>query len=93
MIAPPPPCTDTPGTEVWARWQLANAFTEDTDRKAITDVVAAGLVPHPSLSRARMHYAMACHARGWQGWQARLAWACVEALLKDPLANDDNIPF
>jgi len=89
MNAPPPP--PPPGTEAWAQWQINNAFTDDTDRKAITDVVAAGLVPYPCLDRARMHYARACHERQWQGWQARLAWACIEALLKNPL--DDSIPF
>lgn len=90
MQAPPPP--PAPGTPDWAQWQIVNTFTDEADRWAIINTVAAGLVPYPSsLGRARMHYAMACHARQWQGWQARLAWACVEALLKDPM--DEGIPF
>lgn len=89
MQAPPPP--PAPGTPEWAQWQIVNTFTDEADRWAIINTVAAGLVPYPSLSRARMHYAMTCHARQWQGWQARLAWACCEALLKDPM--DDDIPF
>lgn len=90
MQAPAPP-EPTPGTPEWAQWQIQHAFTDDADRRAITDVVAAGMVPYPCLGRARTHYAMACHARQWAGWQARLAWACCEALLKDPL--EDDIPF
>lgn len=99
MIVPPPPtlgmdcCTAIPGSEEWAHWQLANAFTDDADRRAITDVVASGMLPHPSAWRARVHYARACGERCWPGWQAKLAWAIVEALLADPLANDDDIPF
>lgn len=91
MNVPPPPCTDTPGSEDWARWMLLHTFTDDADRRAITDIVAAGLVPRPSLWRARTHYALTCHDRRWAGWQARLVWAIIEALLKDPL--DEDIPF
>lgn len=87
--APPPP--PMPGSEEWARWQIVNAFKDDADQRAITDIVAAGLVPRPSLWAARQHYARACTERHWMGWQARLVWAIVEALLKDPL--DADIPF
>lgn len=91
MFVRPPPPIPTPSTEEWARWQLAHEFTDDADRRAITDIVAAGLVPYPCAWRARVHYARACTDRRWSGWHARLAWAIVEALLKDPL--DEDIPF
>lgn len=64
---------------------------DDADRKAITDCVACGMVPFPSAWRARTLYATKCHERRWTGWQARLAWACIEAILKP--AEDDDIPF
>ena len=89
MTPPPPP--PTPGTVEWAQWQLQHGFTDDADRRAITDVVAAGMVPYADTWRARQHYARACTERHWLGWQARLAWAIVEALLKERL--DDDIPF
>lgn len=79
-----------PGTEAWARHQLATLFNHQ-DVKAITDLVGIGLVPHPSLWRARTHYARVCHERQWPGHTARLAWAILEALLKQPV--EDDIPF
>lgn len=91
---PPPPqevSAFPPGTPEWAQWNIVNTFTTDADRKTVTDIVARGLVGYPSLSRARMYYAAACHERQWAGWQARLAWACIEALVKP--AEDDDIPF
>lgn len=91
MQAPLPPCPE-PGTPDWAQWQLRHTFTTDADRKAITDCVAWGMVPYPLLSRARIHYAAACHAQHWPGWQARLVWAVIEAILK-PAVDDDDIPF
>lgn len=91
MIPAQEVCAFPPGTPEWAQWQIRNVFTDDADRKAITDTVALGLVPYPSLGRARTRYAMVCHDRQWAGWQARLAWAVMEALLQDPM--DDDIPF
>jgi hypothetical protein len=89
---PPPPLPPhtVPGTEEWARHQLQTQFSPD-DAKAITDAVATGLVPYVSLWRARTHYARVCHERQWNGHKARLAWAVLEALLKDDIDND--IPF
>ncbi len=84
-----PPHT-VPGTEEWARDRLLYFFSPD-DAKAITDVVAIGLMPYPSLWRARTHYARLCHERRWPGPVARMAWAVLEALLKDDMEND--IPF
>lgn len=82
-----------PGTPEWAQWQIRNVF-DAADARVITDCVAAGLVGYVSLGKARLAYAMACHRCQWQGWQARLAWACIEALLAGPIADaDDDIPF
>lgn len=78
-----------PGTEEWARDQL-RAMPID-DAKAIIDAVGFGLVPYPSLWRARAHYARVCHERHWDGPDARRAWAIVEALLRQP--EEDSIPF
>lgn len=87
--APPPPCPPA-DTEEWAAWQLRHTFTPD-DARAITDLVGVCMVPYPSLWRGRVPYARVCHERRWQGWYARLAWECMEALLKDDM--DDDIPF
>jgi len=94
MLPPPPPPLDpaqVPGTEVWARRQLQTIMAAD-DAKAVTDIVAWYLAqPYvPGLGEARVYYARVCHERRWAGHTARLAWACVEALLK-PV--EDDIPF
>lgn len=70
--------------------QLLTRFSLE-DTTAILDIVTRGLVPYPSLWRARTHYARVCHERQWGGHKARLAWAVLEALLKDDIDND--IPF
>lgn len=88
-----PPWPDqrtVPGTEEWARHQLVMEFSP-ADAKAITDIVGVGLVPYPSLWRARTEYARVCHERQWSGTVARTAWAILEALLKQPA--EDDIPF
>lgn len=90
MIPAQATCLAAPGTPEWAQWQLRYVF-EPVDAKAITDCVAHGLVPYASAWRARTMYAGKCHERRWEGWQARLAWACIEAILK-PI-EDDDIPF
>lgn len=77
-----------PGTPEWAQWQLRNVF-DPGDARAVTDLLAAGLTSNPYTWHARTEYAKLCHDRRWQGWQARLAWACIEALL----IKDDDIPF
>lgn len=76
------------GTEAWARDQLQGMPSGDA--KAITDLIGTAMVPYPSLWRARVHYARVCHERRWPGRFARLAWAIMEALLKQ---YEDDIPF
>lgn len=90
---PPWPNTvaTSPGTEAWAREQVA--LLNYADARAITDLVGIGLVPYVSPWRARTHYARVCHERCWSGPFARHVWTVIEALLKaaDPMDND--IPF
>lgn len=86
---PPWPGGAQPGTEAWARIQLATL----PHQQAALDIVAVAALNHFSLEKARVHYAMVSVSVGWTGHEARSAWAIIEALVTaaDPLQGD--IPF
>lgn len=85
MIVPP-----APGTFEWARQQITQAFPDEADSRAITDLVTSMWTGYCPSIHARVRYALVCHERRWSGAQARLAWAIIDALTK---SLDDDIPF
>lgn len=96
MTAPPPP-TEAPGTAAWG-WRHINTAFDAADAAVITELCCIGLGTsasadgkYPSLYRARMRYAYVVHERQWAGWQCRLVWSILEAIVGT--AEMDDIPF
>lgn len=88
--APPiPPAVPQPpgGTKEWAAYHLRYSLAPDD--AAIVEWLATWPQRHQRL----VEYAAACHIRKWAGWQAALAWECVEAMTLPLDAWDDDIPF
>jgi hypothetical protein len=77
----------TPGSKAWALWHLR--FTFPGDDAAIIECLSYWRRRDQRLTE----YAIACHFRKWQAWQASLAWGIVETLAEPIPDADDDIPF
>lgn len=87
--APPPPPTTPPppgGTVEWARWHIKHSVTPETA------AVIEWLATMTWRTERLCEYVKACHALGWAGWLATLAWNMIEALAA-PIDKDEDIPF